>query len=63
MLTYTFIGGLSLTVSCFLMIFSKWPWISDTEYNLSGNSNCSSHVGAYIWNLIFLYEFFILFHV
>ena len=37
--------------------------MSDTEYDRSGNSNLSFHVGADILNLLLLYEFFMFFHV
>ena len=37
--------------------------MSDTEYCPSDNSNSAFHVGTYILNLLFLYDFFILFHV
>ena len=33
------------------------------EFDPSGNSNTSLHVGADILNLLFLYDFFIFFHV
>ena len=59
---YIFIELLSVTVSCFLMIYSKWSWIPDAEYNTSGNSNSSFHAGAGILNLLFLYYFYV-FHV
>ena len=39
------------------------PKISDTKYNLSGNSNSSFHVGADILNALFLYDFFAFFYV
>ena len=34
--------------------------MSDTEYDTSGNSNSSFHVGADILNLLFLYYIIIL---
>ena len=37
--------------------------MSDTEYDTSDNSNLLFHVGADILNLLFLYDFFIFFHV
>ena len=43
---YVLIGGLSVTVSCFLIIYSKYSSISDTEYGLSSNSTSPFHVGA-----------------
>ena len=36
--------------------------MSDTEYDLSGNSNSSFQVRANILNLFFLYYFFIFFY-
>ena len=59
--TYILLGGFLVTVSCFLMIYSKWSWISDKEYNSSGNSNFSFRVGAGNLNLLFLYNFFYVF--
>ena len=35
--------------------------MSNTEYDPSGNSNLSFHVGADILNLLFLFEFFYIF--
>ena len=43
-------------------IYSKWSWMSGIECDTSGNSNSSFHVGANIVN-VFLYDFFIFFHV
>ena len=37
--------------------------MSDIEYDPSGSSNSSFHVGADILNLLFLYDFYIFFHV
>ena len=37
--------------------------MSDTEYDPSGNSNLSFHVGVDILNLLLLYELFMFFHV
>ena len=37
-------------------------WISDIQCYPSGNSNSSLHVGADIFDLLFLYDFFIFFH-
>ena len=45
---YILIGGLLITISC---------WISDTDYDLSDNSNVSFHVGFYTLTLLFLYDF------
>ena len=43
-------------VSCFLMIYSKMSWISDTEHDLLGNSNflflacnCVFKIIAVVW--------------
>ena len=36
--------------------------MSDIEYDPSGNSNSSFHVGADILNLLLLYEHFMFFH-
>ena len=33
------------------------------ECNPSGNSNSLFHVGDYIWNVLFLYDFLKIFHV
>ena len=58
--TYILIEEISITVSCFLMIYSKESWLSDAEYDPSDNSNSSFHVWAYIINLIiFVWHFFI----
>ena len=46
--TYILIGGLLITISC---------WISDTDYDLSDNSNVSFHVGFDTLTLLFLYDF------
>ena len=37
--------------------------MSDIEYDQSGNSSSSFHVGAGILNLLFLHDFFIFYHV
>ena len=50
--TYIFIEALSLTISRFYMIDLNIFWISDIEYDPSGNSYISFH-------LLFLYDFFI----
>ena len=42
---------------------SKLSWIADTEYDQSGNSSSSIHVGPDIWNLVFLYDFILFLHV
>ena len=34
-------------------IYPKWSWITDIEYDPSGNSKYSYHVGADILNLSF----------
>ena len=44
-------------------MYSKKSGTSDTDYDSSGNSNSSFHVGPGILNLLFLYDFFIFFHV
>ena len=44
-------------------VYSKQSWRSDIEYDLLGNSSSSFHVGDEILNLLFLYDFFILFDV
>ena len=53
---YIIIEGLLVTPSCFLKIYLKKPWISDTEYDPSGNSNSSFHAWADILNLLILYD-------
>ena len=50
-------GGLRDSVSCFLLIYPKLSWISDTEYDPSGNSNLSFDGGAEILNLLFFITF------
>ena len=37
----------------------KKSWISDTEYDPSGNSNSLFHVGADILNIVFVWRFYI----
>ena len=37
--------------------------MSDTEYDPSGNSNSSFDVGIDILSLLFLYDFFVFFHI
>ena len=54
--------GLSVFYPCFFKMYSKQSLISDAEYDQSGNSNSSFHVGADILNLLFLYDFLIFFH-
>ena len=54
---YIFIGGLSVIVSSFLMIYSKYSWIFETEYDSLGNSNFSFHVETDVFNVLFLYDF------
>ena len=56
----TYILTWGLNVLWFLIIYS---WISDTEYDPSGNSNSSFHVEADILNTLFLYDFFIFPHI
>ena len=45
------------------MLFNDKSWIFDTEYDPSGNPNVMFHSGADILDLLFLYDFFIFFHV
>ena len=52
---YILIVGLSVTVSCFLIIYLKQSWLSDTEYDLSTNSNLSFHLGGDFF-LIYFFE-------
>ena len=52
---YIFIRGLSVNASRFLIIYSKYSWISDTEYEPSGNWNSSFQVGADTLILAFLW--------
>ena len=47
--TYIFTDGLSIFSPCFSKIYSKQSWISGTEYDPSGNSNLSFHVGVYVF--------------
>ena len=47
----------------FLYLYSKYCWISDTEYDPSGDSKSSFKVGADIVNLLLLYDFFVFFYV
>ena len=42
---------------CSFMTYLKQFWISDTEYDPSGNSKLTFHVGADKLNLLFLYKF------
>ena len=61
--TYILNGRLSVTVWCFLITYSKQSWIPDTEYDPSDNSNLFFYVEVHVLNLLFLYDFFIFFHV
>ena len=45
------------------MLFNDKSWICDTEYDPSGNPNVIFHFEADILDLLFLYDFFIIFHV
>ena len=63
LLIYVFIGGLSANFSYFLIVYSKWSWLPETEYDPPGNSNLSFHVGTVNLNFSFLYELFLFFHV
>ena len=58
---YILIERLSVFYSCFLNIYSKLFWMSNIEYDPSGNSNYSSSAGADILNSLFSYEFFNIF--
>ena len=60
---YICTDGLSVFSPCFFKIYSKYSWIFDTDYNQSGKSKLSFHVGADIINLLLLYELFMLFQV
>ena len=59
--TNALIGGLPVSALYFLMVYSEKYWISDPEYEPSGNSNLSFHVGVNILNLLFSYDAAILF--
>ena len=61
--TYIIIDELSIFSPCFLRYTQKKSWISDVEYDLSGNSTLSFHVGADILHLLLLYDFFMFFPV
>ena len=61
LLTYVCSDGLPIFSPCFFKMYSKKSWISVTEYDASGNSNLSFHVGADILNLLLLYELFYIF--
>ena len=52
------IRGLSVYVSCFLMVHLNWSSISDTEYDSSVNLSFTFQVGPDVLNLLFLYDFF-----
>ena len=61
LLTYICPDGLLISSPWFFEIYSKQSWISDTEYDTSGNSNLSFHVGADILNLsVIVWAFYIL---
>ena len=55
--TYILTGGLSVAFLCFLMMYSKWSWKFETEYDPLGNLSSLVHVGADILNLLFLYGY------
>ena len=57
---YILIGRLSVTFLSFLIIYLKWPWISDTENDPSEYSNLSLHVGSDNSSLLLLYGFLII---
>ena len=59
--TYIIIEGLSVPVQCFFKICLKYSWISETEYDPSGDSNSSFYVGADILDLLCLHDFFFIF--
>ena len=61
--THFDIEGLSATVSCSLIMHSKYCKISDTEYDSSNNSSFSFHVGPDILNLLFWNNVFIFLHI
>ena len=48
--TYIIIEGLLVTVSCFFKIYLKKSWIFYPQYDPSGNSKPSFHLGADILN-------------
>ena len=58
-----FVDRLTVFSPCFFNIYSKKSWISDIEVDPSGNSNSAFHVGADVLNLLFLYDFYVFFHV
>ena len=62
LLTYILIDGILIFSSCFLK-YTQNNLESDTEYDPSGNSNVSFHVGTHILNSLLLYELFMFFHV
>ena len=52
-----------MIISLFLMFFLNiFRIILNIEYDPSGNSNSSHHVGADILKSLWLYDFFIFFH-
>ena len=57
--TYILVEGLPVFCPCFFKIYLKQSKVSDTEYDLSFNSNFSFHVGADTLNLLFLYNLYI----
>ena len=63
LLMYIFSEGLPVFFPCFIKIYSKQFWIFDTEYDPSGNSDSSFYGRVDFLNLLFLYDYFILFHV
>ena len=56
--TYIFVGTLSVSISEFLVMYSKQSCTSDTEYDPSLNSRVLFHSGAGILNSLLLYNFF-----
>ena len=47
----------------FLIMYSKYSFISDTEYDPSGKSNSPFQVGADTLNLLLLHENLMFFHM
>ena len=55
---YIFVGALSVSISEFLVMYSKQSCTSDTEYDPSVNLRVLFHSGADILNSLLLYNFF-----
>ena len=61
---YIHIEGLSVFPSYFIKYIEKdLDYLRDTEYDPSADFKTSFHIGADIFNSLFLYDFFIFFHV